>query len=88
MDSALSLLLAAGQPFDYAQVRDLADPKLPDAPALVLSGKPALKIYDGLLTGSLATAAGGVRMMDTDTSVMQERIGQLCHQFNPNPPKR
>ena len=20
-------------------------------------------------------------MMDTDTSVMQERIGQLCHQF-------
>ena len=24
---------------------------------------------------------GGVRMMDTDTSVMQERIGQLCREF-------
>ena len=22
-----------------------------------------------------------MRMMDTDTSVMQERISQLCHQF-------
>ena len=25
--------------------------------------------------------SGGVRMMDTDTSVIPERIGQLCHQF-------
>ena len=29
VDSALSLLLEAGQPFDYAQVRDLAEPKPP-----------------------------------------------------------
>ena len=53
VDSALSLLLETGQPFDYAEVRELAEPKPPEAPALVLSGKPDLKIYDGLLTGSL-----------------------------------
>ena len=29
VDSALSLLLEAGQPFDYAAVRDLAEPKVP-----------------------------------------------------------
>ena len=63
VDSALSLLLEAGESFDYAEVRDLAEPKAPEAP---------------LLTVSLA-AAGGVRM--TDTSVMQDRIGQLCGQF-------
>ena len=80
VDSALSLLLEAGQPFDYGEVRELAEPKPPQAPVLVLSGKPDLKIYDGLLTVSLATA-GGVRMMDTDTSVIQERIGQLCREF-------
>ena len=54
VDSALSLPLEAGQPFDYAEVRELAEPKPPQAPALVLSGKPDLKIYDGLLTVSLA----------------------------------
>ena len=56
VDSALSLLLETGQPFDYAEVRDLAEPKPPAAPALALSGKPDLKIYDGLLVGSLAGA--------------------------------
>ncbi len=56
VDSALSLLLEAGQHFDYAEVRELAEPKPPQAPALVLSGKPDLKIYDRLLTVSLATA--------------------------------
>ena len=55
VDSALSLLLEAGQPFDYAQVRDLAEPKVPEAPLLTLSGQPDLKIYDRLLTVSLAT---------------------------------
>ena len=35
VDSALSLLLEAGQPFAYAEVRDLAEPKPPEAPALV-----------------------------------------------------
>ena len=56
VDSALSLLLETGQHFDYGEVRELAEPKPPQAPALVLSGKPDLKIYDGLLTVSLATA--------------------------------
>ena len=56
VDSALSLLLETGQPFDYGEVRELSEPKPPEAPALVLSGKPDLKIYDGLLTVSLATA--------------------------------
>ena len=56
VDSALSLLLEAGESFDYAEVRDLPEPKPPEAPALTLSGQPDLKIYDRLLTGSLATA--------------------------------
>ena len=54
VDSALSLLLEAGQPFDYGEVRDLAEPKVPVAPALTRSGQPDLKIYDRLLTVSLA----------------------------------
>ena len=56
VDSALSLLLEAGESFDYAEVRDLAEPKAPEAPLLVWSGKPDLKIYDRLLTVSLAAA--------------------------------
>ena len=56
VDSALSLLLEAGQPFDYGEVRDLAEPKVPEAPLLTLSGQPDLKVYDRLLKGSLATA--------------------------------
>ena len=56
VDSALSLLLEAGQSFDYAEVRDLAEPKVPEAPVLVWSGKPDLKIYDRLLTVSLVAA--------------------------------
>ena len=56
VDSALSLLLEAGESFDYAEVRDLAEPKAPEAPVLVWSGKPDLKIYDRLLTVSLAAA--------------------------------
>ena len=56
VDSALSLLLEAGESFDYAEVQDLAEPKVPEAPVLTLSGQPDLKIYDRLLTVSLATA--------------------------------
>ena len=56
VDSALSLLLETDEPFDYAVVRELAEPKVPEAPVLTLSGKPDLKVYDRLLTGSLATA--------------------------------
>ena len=54
VDSALSLLLEAGESFDYAEVWDLAEPKVPEAPLLTLSGQPDLKIYDRLLTVSLA----------------------------------
>ena len=56
VDSALSLLLEAGQSFDYAEVRDLAEPKVPEAPLLTRSGQPDLKIYDRLLTVSLVAA--------------------------------
>ena len=56
VDSALFLLLEAGQPFDYAEVRDLAEPKAPEAPLLTVRTAPDLKVYDGLLAGSLATA--------------------------------
>ena len=56
VDSALELLLEADEPFDYAAVRALAEPKPPEAPLLTLSGKPDLKVYDRLLTVSLATA--------------------------------
>ena len=55
VDSALDLLLETGETFDYAAVRDLAEPRAPEAPLLTLSGKPDLKVYDHLLTGSLAT---------------------------------
>ena len=75
VDSALSLLLEAGEPFDYAVVRDLAEPKPPQAPALTLAGKPDLK-------GQPAHGQPGGRsgpMMDT--SAIQERIGRLCYQF-------
>ena len=48
VDSALSLLLEAGESFDYAEVRDLAEPKVPEAPVLTRSGQPDLKIYDRL----------------------------------------
>ena len=51
VDSALALLLEAGRPFDYAEVRDLAEPKPPEAPVLTLSGQPDLKVYDSLLAG-------------------------------------
>ena len=54
VDSALSLLLEAGDPFDYAAVRDLAEPKPPEA--LTQVGRPDLKVYDSLLTVSLARA--------------------------------
>ena len=52
VDSALFLLLEAGQPFDYGEVRDLAEPKPPEAPLLTVRTAPDLKVYDGLLAGS------------------------------------
>ena len=56
VDSALALLLETGRPIDYADVRDLAEPKPPEAPALTLAGQPDLKVYDCLLTADLAAA--------------------------------
>ena len=62
VDSALSLLLEAGQPFDYARCGTWPSPRCPKLRKLTRSGQPDLKIYDRLLTVSLATA--GVRADD------------------------
>ena len=51
VDSALALLLEAGDPFDYATVKELANPAPPRAPVLSLSGMPDLRVYDSLLAG-------------------------------------
>ena len=51
VDSALALLLETGEPFDYAVVRELANPTAPRAPVLSLNGMPDLRVYDGLLAG-------------------------------------
>ena len=51
VDSALALLLEAGEPFDYAMVKELANPAPPRAPVLTLPGTPDLRVYDSLLAG-------------------------------------
>ena len=51
VDSALALLLEAGEPFDYGTVKALASPVQPQTPALSLAGTPDLKVYDSLLAG-------------------------------------
>ena len=51
VDSALALLLEAGEPFDYATVKELANPAPPRAPVLSLTGMPDLRVYDSLLAG-------------------------------------
>ena len=51
VDSALALLLEAGDPFDYGSVKELANPTPPRAPVLSLSGMPDLRVYDSLLAG-------------------------------------
>ena len=56
VDDALALLLEMGQPFDYAEVRELATPTAPRAPSLILAAGPDLQVYDRLLTGSLLAA--------------------------------
>ena len=50
VDSALALLLEAGDPFDYPAVRELASPTPLRAPALSVPGIPDLRVYDSLLT--------------------------------------
>lgn len=54
VERALSLLLEAGEPFDYLRVRDLAAPVMPRVPQLASLGTPDLKIYDALLVGGVA----------------------------------
>ena len=49
VDSALALLLEAGELFDYATVKELANPAPPLAPVLTLPGTPDLRVYDSLL---------------------------------------
>ena len=49
VDSALALLLEAGDPFDYGAVRELASPTPLRAPALSLPAMPDLGVYDSLL---------------------------------------
>ena len=44
VDSALALLLEAGDPFDYATVKELANPAPPRAPVLNLPGIPDLRV--------------------------------------------
>ena len=39
-DSALTLLLRPGEPFDCTLARDLAEPKAPEVSAVAWSGKP------------------------------------------------
>ena len=56
VDSALSLLLEAGQTLDYTEVRDLAEPKAHEAPLLTVRMAPDLKVNDRLLTGNLPMA--------------------------------
>ena len=51
VDSALVRLLEAGEPFDYATVKELANPAPPRAPVLSLTGMPDLRVYDSLLAG-------------------------------------
>ena len=51
VDSALALLLEAGEPFDYGAVKELANPAPPRAPVLSLPGMPDLRVYDSLLVG-------------------------------------
>ena len=55
-DSTLALLLEKGRPFDYAEVRDLSEPKPPEFPVLTLSAQPDLRTYDTLLTAQMAAA--------------------------------
>ncbi len=51
VDSALALLLEAGDPFDYSAVKELASPAPPRAPVLSLPSMPDLRVYDSLLAG-------------------------------------
>ena len=51
VDSALTLLLESGDPFDYGMVKELANPTPPRAPVLSQAGMPYLGVYDSMLAG-------------------------------------
>jgi len=52
VEQALGELLASGEPFDYARVRELAAPLRPRVPELSTPASPDLGVYDTLLRGS------------------------------------
>ena len=53
VDRALGLLLEAGTPFDYAAVRELAAPALPQVPELASPKVVDLRVYDRLLAAGV-----------------------------------
>ena len=53
VDRALGLLLEAGTPFDYAAVRELAAPALPQVPELASPRVVDLRVYDRLLAAGV-----------------------------------
>ena len=57
VDSALALLLEAGDPYDYGAVKELANPIPPLAPVLSLTGMPGPE-------GLRLPAGGGGLMTD------------------------
>jgi hypothetical protein len=50
----LEELLASGESFDYAAVRELAAPEKPKVPALAVLAVPDLGVYDALLSEGLS----------------------------------
>jgi hypothetical protein len=53
VERALSLLMEAGHPFGFLDVRDLAAPVTPQIPCLISLAAPDLKVYDALLAGGI-----------------------------------
>jgi hypothetical protein len=53
VERALAALLATGEPFDYAALRERAAPVRPTLPAFPAPSEPDFTVYDGLLTGGL-----------------------------------
>ena len=56
LQHAATLILSVDWGLDYTEVRDLAEPKAPEAPLLTVRMAPDLKVNDRLLTGNLAVA--------------------------------
>jgi hypothetical protein len=53
VERALAALLASGEPFDYAALRERAAPVRPDVPTLPAPRDPDFTVYDGLLSTRL-----------------------------------